>query len=124
MKSGRTVEHALADMLDAAEKACAFCGSLTVSEFAADDKSAFAVIHALAILGEAAKQVPEHIRLLYPDVPFRTAAGLRDKLIHDYFGVRRERLWQTVQGDLPGLIRALQVAIASRRAAIGESEAD
>ncbi len=52
MKSGRTVEHALADMLDAAEKACPFCGSLTVSEFAADDKSAFAVIHALAILGD------------------------------------------------------------------------
>ena len=51
MKHGRTVEDALADMLDAAEKAVAFCGAMPAPEFAADDKTAFAVIHALAILG-------------------------------------------------------------------------
>jgi len=96
MKAGRTVDQALGDMLDAAEKAVAFCGTMGEAEFAADDKTAYAVIHALAVLGEAAKQVPEAVRQQHPRVPFRIAAALRDKLIHDYFGVRRERLWQTV----------------------------
>lgn len=119
MKHGRTVEDALADMLDAVEKAVAFCGAMTAPEFAADDKTAFAVIHALAILGEAAKQVPQIVRDRHPEVPFRIAAAMRDKLIHDYFGVRRERLWQTVQTDLPGLIAALREVISLRGGADG-----
>ncbi|MCP5053746.1 MAG: DUF86 domain-containing protein [bacterium] len=59
-----------------------------------------AVIRRFEIVGEAAKQIPDDFRDKYPHIPWRTLAGLRDVLIHHYFGVSIERLWKMIKNDL------------------------
>ncbi len=66
-----------------------------------DDKTSSAVIRKFEIIGEAAKQVPENVKQEYPSVPWREMAGMRDKLIHFYFGVNYELLWQTIRNRIP-----------------------
>ncbi|MFN0112866.1 MAG: DUF86 domain-containing protein [Blastocatellia bacterium] len=107
MKSGRTYHDYLADILDAVEKAEGFIRAMTVEQFKADDKTIFAVIRALEIIGEAAKRIPEDIRQKYPAIPWQEMAGMRDKLTHDYFGVNIEVVWKTTVEDLPDLNSAI-----------------
>ncbi len=96
------------DMLEGAEKALEFVRGMGYDEFASDDKTQFAVIRALEIMGEAAKKVPKDFRETYSTIPWREIAGTRDKLIHDYIGVNLSVVWRTLQDDLPPLIEQLE----------------
>jgi uncharacterized protein with HEPN domain len=102
----------LRDIADAAQKARHFLGGMSLAEFSADDKTAFAVIRALEILGEAAKRIPQAVRDKHRQVPWRAMAGIRDKLIHDYVTINLEVVWKTVNEDLPPLILAIQQILA------------
>lgn len=62
-----------------------------------------ALFRRLEIIGEAAKNVPEDFRKKYPEVEWVKISGLRDKLIHAYFGIKLERIWLIVKDDLPPL---------------------
>ncbi|MBT4504309.1 MAG: DUF86 domain-containing protein [Gemmatimonadetes bacterium] len=93
----------LEDVLDAAEKAGQFVAGMTRAEFDGDDRTKYAVVRALEIIGEATKGIPDEVREKYPKIPWRSMAGMRDKLIHDYTGVSWEVVWKTVQEDVPEL---------------------
>ncbi|HEO66068.1 MAG TPA: DUF86 domain-containing protein [Spirochaetes bacterium] len=67
-----------------------------------------AVIRQIEIIGEAIKRVSLAIKNKYPDIPWKNIAGMRDKLIHDYFGVDIEAVWETVQKDIPVLKKDIQ----------------
>ncbi len=76
---------------------------MSYQQFVADDRTTFAVIRALEVIGEAAKGVPPSIQQQYPGIPWRDMAGIRDRLIHRYSGVDLRVVWRTVQEDLPAL---------------------
>jgi uncharacterized protein with HEPN domain len=97
----------LEDIHDAVRKAQRFVAGMDFDSFAADEKTAYAVVRALEIIGEAAKRIPQNVRDQAPDIPWRAMAGIRDKLIHDYTSVNLEVVWQTVVIDLPGLAERL-----------------
>jgi uncharacterized protein with HEPN domain len=111
MKAKREYLHCLKDIQRALEKIKDFTAGLDFESFTKDDKTTFAVIRALEIIGEAARKIPKSVRSRYPDLPWQDMAGMRDKLIHDYFGVDLRVVWKTLQIDLPPLKASLDQII-------------
>ncbi|HUT71488.1 MAG TPA: DUF86 domain-containing protein [Desulfatiglandales bacterium] len=80
-----------------------FVEGLSLSEFKDDDRTSSAVIRKFEIIGEAAKHIPESVKGTYPDVPWKRMAGMRDRLIHGYFGIDYQLVWDAIQLELPEL---------------------
>jgi len=91
------------DILDSINDVENFIDGMEFEDFIKDKKTIYSVVRAIEIMGEAAKNVPEQVRKKYPDVPWKPIAGMRDKLIHGYFGVDLEILWETAKDDVPQL---------------------
>lgn len=91
----------LRDILAAIESIEGFIAGMDLDTFQIDDKTNSAVVRKLEIMGEAVKQIPEEIRQQYPRVPWKEMAGMRDKLIHFYFGVDSQLVWKTITERLP-----------------------
>ena len=106
MRRKRTYIDYLRDMLTYAETAERFVGDLDRETFSRDTEKTFAVVRALEVVGEAARHIPVDVRNAYPDVPWSKVVGMRDIVIHGYFGVDLEVIWKTVREDLPPLREA------------------
>lgn len=97
----RNDEDYIEDILDAIEKIGEFTEGMSYEEFLMDDKTKFAVVRALEVIGEASKRVSAELKGRHPEIPWKAMAGMRDKLIHAYFGVDWEVVWLTVKKELP-----------------------
>ena len=91
------------DIVDAMRSALTFVEGMTFRQFQRDQKTAFAAVRALEIIGEAVKKIPGPVRDRYPEIPWKDMAGMRDKLIHEYFGVNLRTLWDTIKKEIPKL---------------------
>lgn len=111
--SERTYLDFLADILECLEQAQAFIEGMTFDEFSVDKKTRFAVLQALEIVGEATKRLPSALKDRYPHLPWRDMAGMRDKLIHDYFGVDLQVVWETATEDAPALEAEIRSILAN-----------
>ena len=98
----------LEDMLLAAEKIDRYGAGLTRKQLEADSKTLDAIVRNLEVIGEAAKNVPEDVRSAHPEIEWKKIAGLRDILIHQYFGVDADIVWDIVRNKLPGLAQRVR----------------
>jgi uncharacterized protein with HEPN domain len=109
VKAERRYIDFMQDIVDNLEKAESFTEGLEFEDFLEDEKTRYSVICAQDIVGEACKKVPTAIRQRNPHVPWKEMAGMRDRLIHGYFGKDDEIVWKTARESAP----EIRVAIAA-----------
>lgn len=102
-------------MVDAARDALSFISGHSRSDLDANRMLTLAVVKCIEIIGEAASQVSTECRTQYPTVPWRQAIGTRNRLIHAYFDVDLDIVWETVTRNLPPLVDASEQILAQER---------
>lgn len=109
----RDYKTSLEDIIEAIGKIDRYATGYTRETLAADDKTLDAVIRNLEIIGEAVKNIPDDIRASYPEVEWKRIAGLRDILIHQYFGIDHDIIWDILQNKLPTLATQIKRILES-----------
>ncbi len=96
------------DITDSIKDIENFIGKQSFKQFIKDRKTTNAVIRSLEVIGEAARNIPREIKNRYPSIPWKKMSGMRDKIVHEYFGVDFEIVWKTIKEDLPKLQDMIQ----------------
>mgnify|MGYP006285734001 CR=1 FL=1 len=105
--SSRSWEFRLQDILDAIGKIERYVEGMTYEEFIDDEKTVDAVIRQITVIGEAATHIPETKTSQSSQLPWRSIRGIRNIVVHEYFGINNHILWQTITNNLPELKRGL-----------------
>lgn len=98
----------LHDIMNSVNDIESFVEGMTFEQFEKDRKTLNAVVRSMEIIGEAAKNIPAAMREKYCELPWKNMIGMRNKVIHGYFGVNVKTLWNTVKDDLPPLKQLVQ----------------
>ena len=93
----------LEDILTSISRIEEYTQKLSFENFRSDQKTVDAVVRNLEVIGEAAKNIPESFTGKHSDLPWREMVSMRNKIIHEYFGIDINILWQTIKEDLPKL---------------------
>ncbi len=100
-KSSRDWSFRIADILNAIDKIEHYTHGMTLAQFRKNDLVIDAVIRNFEIIGEASKSIPQTIQENYSEIPWRQMSGMRNLLIHEYFGVDVDTVWHTAKKQLP-----------------------
>ncbi len=101
----------LEDILESTKKIEGYIANLTYNDFVKDNKTIDAVVRNLETIGEAAKQIDEETKKKYDDIPWREIVDFRNRIIHGYFVIDYEIIWQIISSDLPDLKQKVEKAI-------------
>ena len=102
------------DIIDAMETIEKFVGNMKLDELKADEKTSSAVLMKFEIIGEAAKYIPNRIKEKYNDIPWKSMTGMRDRLIHAYFGIDYNLVWAAIKNEIPKLKEKLKAEILKK----------
>lgn len=111
----RDLSDFLQDILEAIEEIEGFVQGLSLEQFAQNREKILAVVKLLEIIGEATKKIPESLRDRYAEIPWRSVAGMRDILVHEYWNVDVQVVWETISDALPLLKSVITQMIHDRR---------
>ena len=114
-KESRNHIHYLEDMLEAMRRIQNYTDGLTFEEFTSSTLKMDAVIRNLEIIGEASKNVPDSLKNKYSEIPWRSMYGLRNYMVHEYFGIDYENIWKIIKEELPGNLKDLDRIIESEK---------
>jgi uncharacterized protein with HEPN domain len=106
--SKRTDSDFARDMEEAIGRISSYSAGLTYEAFLLDTKTQDAIVRNLEIIGEAAKNISDRLRAAHPAIPWKSMAGVRDRLVHDYFGVNFDIVWEIISNDLPKVVDPLK----------------
>ena len=98
----------LLDILIAANKAIGYLDELSWNEFETSELHQDAAMRALEIIGEAANRVSDSTKETHPEIPWNQVIGMRNRLVHEYFRINLAAVWDTVQRDLPELVKLIE----------------
>jgi len=98
----------VADMLEACDKIAEYTSGMDLEEFCADSRTVDAVVRNFEIIGEASTGIPDHHKLLKPEIDWRAIRGLRNRIVHEYFGLSLSVIWAIIENDLPVLTQQLR----------------
>ena len=111
MSKSRRDQDFVLDIQEAIQRILEYTAGMDWERFIIDYKTQDAVVRNLEIIGEAAKNISDDLRQQYPEIPWKDMAGTRDRLMHHYFGVNQEIVWQIVREDLPTLVEKIDVIL-------------
>jgi uncharacterized protein with HEPN domain len=109
----------LLDMLIAARKIQRFVAGMTFEEFEANEMAQSAVLREFQVIGEAARLVTDATRTACVGIEWQLIVGMRNRLVHEYFEIRLDVVWETVRSDIPILITQLGQYIAPNSPNVG-----
>ncbi|HDS46385.1 MAG TPA: DUF86 domain-containing protein [Methanomicrobia archaeon] len=112
------------DIVQCIEKIESYTGNHSFEDFSENDMAVDAVIRNFEIIGEAVKRIPEEIKRKYTAVAWKEAAGFRDILIHEYFGIDLEAVWDTVRVNIPEFKAQIVRVLEAERSGIGKGRDD
>lgn len=107
----RDFKVAVGDILEAIERIERYTQKVSLAAFSENEEKIDAVVRNLEIIGEAARHIPQTVRVKYPEIEWRKIIGLRDILIHEYFGIDLTIVWDIVRNKLPQLKDQLQALL-------------
>lgn len=99
----RALSEYLDDILAAIADIEAFTDGINFNEFRENREKVLAVVKSIEILGEATKKIPDEFRRAHPQVAWRSITGMRDMLVHEYWGIDMAVVWSTVEEGIPSL---------------------
>lgn len=105
----------LMDILEACKRIESYLEGLNYPDFLANEEKQDAVIRNIEVIGEAVKKLTPLLKKKYPEIDWKKIAGMRDKLIHFYFGVRLEVVWAVATGEIPELKKAIKKILREER---------
>ena len=103
----------LLDILLMAKDALSFIEGMNKDSFLSDQKCQYAVVRCFEVIGEASKRISEDLKTKHPNIPWSAMARMRDLLIHAYSKVDLNKVWDTIQNDIPGLVATLEQIVPS-----------
>jgi uncharacterized protein with HEPN domain len=110
----RRDKQRLDDLVEATRRITSYIRGLTYEQFLEDSKTQDAVIRNLQVIGEAAKKLSQPLRKAHPHVPWKEMAGMRDRIVHEYFGIKLDIVWVVVSQELPAVLREIERSEPSR----------
>lgn len=111
MQCDKKLQLIVKDIIAAIDSIQEFVEGMQLEDMHDDDKTSSAVVRKLEVIGEAAKQIPEKIRRKHADIPWQEMAGMRDRLIHAYFGIDYTLVWDVIFNELPRVKESMKAVL-------------